>query len=374
MQQSVKMARVAPAEIKPKATPRLRGLDALRGIAALSVVLFHYTTGWEHFFPPYASKPLFFASHGHFGVELFFCISGFVILGTIERTANLRRFAIARLARIYPAYLVCAVLSLAAIRLGPFHIPGLNAGAIALNATMLTGLTGVQAIDPSYWTLSYEILFYAAAALVWVRLAGVQRRMECACLVWLAVSFVGHSVPWVSQHHRLAVLLNIEYANLFVLGMMLYYRAQGSCSRRTKLTVLAALLMALFPPEFNGGQLSRPAYVAMVLSFAGAIWLVSQSGGKFLDIRPLVFLGEISYSLYLIHQMVGYVLIGALLRAGLGTNLAILTTILAMVGVAHVLRTTVEKPAERWIKGLAKAKGKGSKIIRQEGGYGLVRT
>lgn len=358
---------------KTNAPPRLRGLDSLRGIAAMSVVLFHYTSGYERYFAPYASKPLFYAPNGHFGVELFFCISGFVILGTIERTANLKRFGIHRLARIYPAYLACAVLSFITIRLAHFNVPGLTPLAIAWNATMLTGLTGTQAIDPSYWTLSYEIVFYVSAAVAWSWLAGAKRRMELPCLAWLAVSLIGHWVAWVPQHHRLMVVLNVEYANLFVLGMMLYYLSQGSRTRLTRPTLLGALLMALFPPEYNSGHLPQPIYIALVLGICGAIWVVARTGGNFLDIRPLVFLGDLSYSLYLIHQMVGFALIGMLLRAGLGTNAAILLTIFAVVGLAYCLRRLVERPAERWIKDLARPKAKDSKVVRQEASYGLVR-
>ena len=330
---------------------RLRGLDSLRGLAALAVVLFHYTTGYAEHLGFQATHPLFYAIHGHFGVELFFCISGFVILGTIERTANLRRFAIARFARIYPAYLISAVISLATAYLAHFRFLGLNAIAIALNATMLTGLTGTPPIDPSYWTLSYEVLFYLGAAVVW-SLLGVRKRLEVPCLVWLACSLVGHLVPWVEEHRRLCVLLNIDYANLFVAGMMLYYVSQGSTSKLTIPTLWAAFVLTLFPPEYNGGHLSQTSYITMIALFWTAIWIVSKSAGKFLNIRPLVFLGEISYSLYLIHQIVGFAFMRSLLRVGLDTNVSILLTISAVVGVAFGLRVLVEKPAERWIKSL----------------------
>ena len=58
---------------------RLAGLDALRGLAAVAVVLFHYTTGYQRFFDSSGSHPLFTLPSGCFGVQLFFCISGFVI-------------------------------------------------------------------------------------------------------------------------------------------------------------------------------------------------------------------------------------------------------------------------------------------------------
>jgi peptidoglycan/LPS O-acetylase OafA/YrhL len=218
---------------------------------------------------------------------------------------------------------------------------------------MLTGLVGANSIDPSYWTLSYEVIFYAGAATLWSLLRG-SRRLELPCLLWLACSYIGHVVAWVPRHHRLMVFLNIPYANLFVVGMMLYYLYTGSRSRLTRPTLCAALLMALFPPEFNGGHMPQPVYIAMIVTFASLLWLVAKSNGKFLDVKPLVFLGEISYSLYLIHQVVGFALIRLLLGAGVPTNAAIGLTISAIIAVAFCLRTVVEKPAERFIKAFAK--------------------
>jgi peptidoglycan/LPS O-acetylase OafA/YrhL len=332
---------------------RLRGLDSLRGLAALGVVLYHYTTSYESHFGSYAQPPLFRFPNGHLGVQLFFCLSGFVILSTIERTQRLKHFAIARFARIYPTYFVCAVVALGIRQVADLHLPALNAPALAANALMLSSLSGTQTLDPSYWTLSYEVIFYASAAVVW-SLSGGRRRLEQVCLAWLAASLAGHLLPWLALHHKLAVLLNLEFANLFVLGMMLYCLSQGERTRLTLPTLSAALLLALFPSASDRGHISQLAYVATIVCFCALIWIVADTGGRFLDIKPLVFLGEISYSLYLIHQVAGFAVIRFLLRLGLTTNAAILLTICLMVGIALGLRTFVEKPAERWIKGLAK--------------------
>jgi peptidoglycan/LPS O-acetylase OafA/YrhL len=86
-------------------TNRLQGLDALRGIAAIAVVLTHYTFGFSIFIQAHRPGLLFNVINGHFGVNLFFIISGFVIFMTLERSANLSDFSISRFARLWPAYL-----------------------------------------------------------------------------------------------------------------------------------------------------------------------------------------------------------------------------------------------------------------------------
>jgi peptidoglycan/LPS O-acetylase OafA/YrhL len=334
---------------------RLRGIDSLRGLAALAVVLFHYTTGYEFMLGRSGSGLLFYLPTGCFGVQLFFLISGFVILRTLERTSDLKTFAVARFARLYPPFFVCATLTLIVIALTHWHLANLNAKAIAINYTMLAQLIGVKEIDPSYWTLTYEVLFYAGAALIWFRLRP-KCRLEVPCLIWLGCSLAGHLVDDISNHHRLSTLINVDYANLFVLGMMLYYLSQGRGSRLTIPTFGAALLMALFPPGVNavGVVLSRIEYISLIASFWALIWLASNGERRFLDFPPLVFLGEISYSLYLVHQVIGFTIIHALLRAGMEPNVAIFTTIAFIVALAACLRIFVEKPAERWIKNSTK--------------------
>ena len=87
----------------PKKNLRLLELDALRGLAALAVVLFHYTVYYGKTVD-HADNPWFRFSYGHYGVMLFFMISGFVILMTLDRTKTVWDFAVARFCRLYPVY------------------------------------------------------------------------------------------------------------------------------------------------------------------------------------------------------------------------------------------------------------------------------
>jgi peptidoglycan/LPS O-acetylase OafA/YrhL len=93
---------------KPR-TSRLVEIDALRGVAALAVVLFHYTTHFTKLFgasPP----PTISFSMGHYGVNLFFIISGFVIFMTLEKTLRPMDFVVSRFSRLFPTYWVAIVL------------------------------------------------------------------------------------------------------------------------------------------------------------------------------------------------------------------------------------------------------------------------
>ena len=98
-----------PPRTQPPKPPPIRGeLDALRGMAAMAVVVFHYTTRARN-----NGVQLFDFEIGHYGVQLFFCVSGFVIYWTLERSKTLMDFAVSRFSRLYPAYWAAIALLLA---------------------------------------------------------------------------------------------------------------------------------------------------------------------------------------------------------------------------------------------------------------------
>jgi peptidoglycan/LPS O-acetylase OafA/YrhL len=90
---------------------RLKELDSLRGLAALSVLFLHYTLSYGTEIGWIAGKPLVVFSLARTGVAIFFVISGFVIYHSLQRAETLRDFAVARFARLYPAYYTCMALT-----------------------------------------------------------------------------------------------------------------------------------------------------------------------------------------------------------------------------------------------------------------------
>ncbi|MBL8484418.1 MAG: acyltransferase, partial [Rhodocyclaceae bacterium] len=139
---------------------RLVEVDALRGIAALAVVFFHYTTRFDQLYPGY-EPPSLAMPLGHYGVNLFFIISGFVIFMTLDRTSRPMDFVMSRFSRLFPAYWTAIVLTFVVThQLGlPGKLVGLD--TLLVNVTMIQGLLGFGHVDGVYWTLEVELLFYA---------------------------------------------------------------------------------------------------------------------------------------------------------------------------------------------------------------------
>ena len=141
----------------PSQLYRLKELDALRGIAALMVTVYHLLLGRID----YDS----FVKFGTTGVDLFFIISGFVIFMTIEKCKTAKEFIVSRFSRLFPAYWTAVTFSfiviLVSIRFG-FHQAD-NEYIVSnyfVNLTMLQHYFGVKDLDEQYWTLITELVFY----------------------------------------------------------------------------------------------------------------------------------------------------------------------------------------------------------------------
>jgi peptidoglycan/LPS O-acetylase OafA/YrhL len=335
---------------------RLQGLDSLRGLAALAVVLYHYTFGYTQVVGKHMPGLDLIATDGHFGVYLFFIISGFVIFMTLERSAKAADFSVSRFARLWPPYLVCAGLTSLLIVAMDFNPNHLTVGDALLNVLMMNKLLGNISIDPSYWTLTYEVLFYAGAAMIFFVLK--IKRIEWACLAWLGLSFAARVSSFDQHHARLGVLLGVGFCHFFVLGMMIYLISQRRNSWLTMTTAVLAFAMTLFGPAFNPGSIKLWQYILLNALFALVVWLVAERKIRFLNVAPLLFLGEISYSLYLVHQIAGYWVIRYLEGVGWDPDHAIWAAVLCAIVVATCVRKWVEVPAQKSIRGWYQATSK----------------
>lgn len=345
-----------PQQIGRRAAPRLQGLDALRGIAALTVVLYHFTLGYQDVLRQHRLGLLFVVSNGHFAVNLFFIISGFVIFMTLESSAGAADFAVSRFARLWPPYMACAALTGSVILFQHFNPLKLTVRDALLNALMMNRALAIVSIDPSYWTLTFEVLFYAGAAVTFFVLR--VRRMEWACLAWLGVALAAKVSGFDAHHARFGVILDADYCQFFVLGMMIYLIAKRRATRLTMSTALLAYAMNLFGPSNNPGNVTLCCFMVMTAVFGLTVWLIAETRLRFLNVWPLLFLGEISYSLYLVHQIAGYWIIEKLEGRGWNPNIAILAAILCAIAAAACVRRGVELPAQKAIRGWYREKGK----------------
>jgi len=325
---------------------RSRELDALRGIAACWVLLFHYSVRYGELFGDNAAP--FHAYNGGFGVELFFAISGFVMLMTLSRMRSAGEFVIARAARLYPTYWVGVIVTFAVMALWPLAGRTVTPPQAAFNLTMLQEYFHVPHVDSVYWSLEVELVFYAW--IVGVLAAGWLPRTRLLVTGWmltgvaayLACRWIGRPLPVILDR-----VLLLEHCGFFGIGVTAFLDYQeGRASRASWLQYGIAVAAAFLAQGPRGGVLA--------LAIAAVFWLVSQRRAGLLDTRVLVFLGAISYPLYLLHQNIGYAVMHGLRARSVGYGWAMLAATAVSLAGATALHYAVEVPArerfQRWRK------------------------
>lgn len=324
--------------VQPKPASRFLELDALRGLAVLAVLLFHYSLRYREIFGDNQQPFLLNFSYGYFGVHLFFIISGFVILMTIETTSKIRVFFFKRFARLYPVYWFSVLLTFAITSL--VALPGRieSRRVVLVNLTMFQGFLNIPDVDGAYWSLAMELAFYLLIALAaWLKWL---KHAEIMGSIWLALAVLLQLTGITFQNPVLAVfkLFFRDYAAFFVLGMMFYKLHKQDHWRNHLIIGLCLAYETIFLGWLNAG--------AMLLFIAIFYLLVYGKLGFFKN-RWLVYIGTISYSLYLVHQNLGYAIIRGLETLGLTSAWGLLIPIAAMIGLATAMTFGIEKPARR---------------------------
>ncbi|WP_329580827.1 acyltransferase [Kitasatospora sp. NBC_01250] len=340
---------------------RLYVLDGLRLGAALSVLLFHYVgkpVGWEQAWRGAPDKLLpgvhAVALYGWLGVELFFLISGFVICMSCWGKRP-RDFLVSRLIRLYPAYWVAVLItSVVVVAAGyPFStVKDITARTVLINLTMLQQPYGATAIDPSYWTLWVEMLFYLLFAVV-VAMGLTYRRVVAFCGIWTFAAAIAPSVGLP----LLDTLTQPAYAPLFVAGVTIYLMHRFGANLLLWGLLGFSWLAAQYRLEGSVQMYQQwlPEHISWSRSVAVMtccfLLVLGAALGAFdwIQWRWLTLAGALTYPVYLLHQEVGLTMIGWLRqRLAPAPTLAMVTVgVLVLAWLVHRL---VERPLSRVLK------------------------
>ena len=329
---------------KPAPTSRLLEIDALRGIAALSVVLFHYTTRFTELYGRQHAASMSFPD-GHYGVNLFFVISGFVIFMTLEKTSRPMDFVVSRFSRLFPVYWAAIFITLSITHaLGlPDKLVGF--GAALANMLMIHGLFRVPHVDGVYWTLEVELLFYSGMLLMYRvgALPKIHRVLAILFLLrlvyWAAARFLGIDLPWTVFR-----LLILQFIPWFAIGISIYLAvSHGPDKRRSALFTSALAVLTLL--------IAESVLLATLATTVGAlVWAAARGHLPWLKNPVLTWLGAISYPLYLVHENVGWSIQLQLARLGASPDVSLLLVLTFSLGLATLLNRLVEQPALKWIR------------------------
>lgn len=335
--------RGSPSAASAAPAPRLVAIDVLRGLAALVVMVFHYTC-W---YPTHLGHafPLPRLEWGRYGVQVFFIISGFVILMTLERTADWRDFAVSRFSRLYPCYWVGIALTWTIVYASGVPMRSLNGREVLINLTMVQSAFHVPHVDGVYWTLQVELLFYVmmGAALAFGRLRQVEWvLLLLAILHLLDVLVLPASMARAGLVGIVREALILDQAALFGVGVMLY---RLWSARRDGMRIALLLFFVI------AGIVRAPGAVQVIVPMATMlVWLAATGRLAWANQRGLVALGIMSYPFYLLHQNIGYAMLHMTLQHGLAWWAALPIAMTVSLALAWAVSRWIEYPAMRAIR------------------------
>ncbi|MCA1696797.1 MAG: acyltransferase, partial [Actinobacteria bacterium] len=286
---------------------------------------------------------------GPLGVSLFFLTSGFVIPFSLRR-GTLRGFFLRRLFRLYPTYWLVIAASILLLLWESRHtgVPfPYHWETLVLNGMLLHQYAGRPSLDGVNWTLAIEELFYACAALM----AWRQALTKTAALLGLAGLALGANIATTQVARApLATMLayNATMVTFILIGVALHHNFRGDWSP-LRTTLVATALVFLFMAEVHigpVGAIEREVQVSYSISLAVFV-AAFVARGRLPRARVVNWLAEVSYPLYLVHPILGYIVLDALQRATGRFLVALPVTMVVVMGWAYVLHVLIEGPFNR---------------------------
>lgn len=340
-------------------------LDALRGVAALLVVLHHLATTYRELVHPQGIAALvtkIFAYPGHPAVLLFFVLSGFVLQLSYGRAASAHYgdYVLRRFMRIFPAMI--ASLILAAILMRPpttdFYGPWLN-GATGGDHGVVRWLRHVALVlidpddltfNPVIWSLAYEwriSLVFPLLALLAFRFPRMVAVMTLPIYLAarIALSQIGIEPPYLQGYTIIgALLMTVYYLPAFLMGMVLavWIAKRDGATFPIPIWLEGAWLVAVVLPYFF---VKEDFALALGATLLVALLVCGGRVARLLTIAPAMWLGKISYSLYLVHFPLMLFFVSFYPSIPLWAVIAL--TLATSLALAEVFYRFVERPGIR---------------------------
>lgn len=285
---------------------RLALLDYARFFAALSVVMFHYFyNGITNGKVKSIEKTWFadIASYGHFGVQFFFIISGYVIFFSIKNKSA-TSFMKSRLKRLYPTYWFAVIFtSVFAYMWAQGTDMAVTIQQVLVNLTMLHKFIGIDSVDGVYWTLIYEIVFYAIVFII--LLFGNLNKVLGFLIAWPFLIII-------ANYFGKTFFVFDMYFLYFVIGAMFALTKNKGIKTSVALSVLTlSVVVAYFQMYEAGIQKGNNILIVsgIYLAMVGFFSILNIDKFRSISLPCAKDIGGMTYPLYLIHAHFGYMVL-----------------------------------------------------------------
>jgi peptidoglycan/LPS O-acetylase OafA/YrhL len=223
---------------------------------------------------------------------------------------------------------------------------------LIVNLSMLQGFVFVTNVDGAYWSLQYELVFYVLIFSVYK--LKLLHKIELIILIWLILQSIMIAFKYYSLWfpYSVEILLLLEYANLFASGILFYLVWSKQETKFTHMMILFCFFITALASSFAEALILSLVYISF--------YLLSYKKLRFIAIKPLIFIGAISYSLYLTHQNIGYIVLTFFQKIGFSNLISVTLTLIFSIVLATILTQSIEKPMQKTIRSIYKKNSKSS--------------
>ncbi|NWE41067.1 acyltransferase [Pseudomonas yamanorum] len=359
---------------------RIAFANALRGIAALCVVIAHYILMFSYIKgafgglppldePPFpvwmlsTFNPLSNMNMGGFGVALFFLISGLVIPISVVSLSGTPlgkiKFAIGRLFRIWPTYIVGLLITLGSLEVAASYMGNTTAyttlQVLSQMSLFRDWFNSSAPLDGVVWTLEVEIKFYLFVLLFWSMIAKGQLRP--LLLIGIATVLAANLYPgnihltgWLA-----ALVFPFKYLFFMMIGVAFNYHLRGLLSIEKLFAITICMLCVFGYSRFTEGwpfEVIAAYFMAFAVFTVFYLFFSNWNGGPVFD-----FLADISYPLYVCHGAFGIVGMRIMIDQGVSPVAALIIQTAATILLSWLIHKAVETPTHMLGKRIARLIG-----------------
>lgn len=345
---------------------RIEFLDGLRGVAIIMVICFHAFSKWPSIVPygnTYGDFPLF--KYGNLGVQLFFLISGFVILMSLEKHKNFFQFFYKRWLRLFPAMLIATILIYPTAHFfyeRPAGMPTTSSiipGLFFIEPNWIEDLTGIKInpLEAAFWSLYIEFKFYFIFGVSYFLFG--DKKAILAILSFYVLFIIG-SFFSIGFLLSLSSTLSLIQFGWFASGSLAYLYFVSKENRYLYLSVLTGFSETY---QFRHDLQSWLFSIFILLLFFVPIYF--QKARSLLSNSVLLFLGFVSYPLYLIHENTMISLICKVSKIiDIPSILLPLVPIAILIFIAFIITKILEPFVRKMIIQISTSANSGFKILR----------
>ena len=311
---------------------RNQSIEGLRGFLIILIVLFHYLYVFSKYYPENAIiniKSADLTPLAQIGISGFFLISGFYLRNVIvSSNGSLLQFLSKRLRKLYPTFAIICVVIFCVLFFYPLEGRESHFNILLKNLLLIPVFSNEQLLDGAHWFLFALLQLYIISCLFFV-----SWKNRNFLVMLLVIGFIS------SLYLNHALIIRYYYLLSFVagIGISIFH------ARNPRLILILYISL--------GVGISLLLHNIGILVLYILFYILRNSSNnvlnKFFSLKFLTFIGNYSYSWYLLHQNIGFVIILSLLLLGLPGLLAFLCAVIVTFGLSIFIQKIILPPSEK---------------------------